>query len=159
MKKVVLSVLVAAAFLLYSIHQRNEGSGAVVLPPSVSNSGSNTTTQQAPVGSSSGQSQSSTGSSSAANYRDGTYTGSVEDAFYGNVQVQATIQGGKIVQVTFLDHPQDNPTSRAINAQAMPYLQQEAISTQNSQVNIITGATDTSLAFIQSLTTALSHAN
>jgi len=159
MKKVVLSVLVAAAFLLYSIHQRNEGSGAVVLPPSTSNNSSNTTTQQAPVDSSSGQPQQNTSSSSAASYRDGTYTGSVEDAFYGNVQVQATIHGGKIVQVAFLDHPQDNPTSRAINGQAMPYLQQEAISTQNAQVNIITGATDTSLAFIQSLTTALSHAN
>ena len=159
MKKVVLSVLVATAFLLYSIHQRNEGSGAVVLPPTAQANGSNSMMQQGTTSGNSGQMQQSTGTGHMSGYRDGTYTGSVEDAFYGNVQVQATIHGGKIVQVAFLDHPQDNPTSRAINGQAMPYLQQEAISTQNAQVNIITGATDTSLAFIQSLTTALSHAN
>lgn len=159
MKKIALSILVGLAFLLYSVHQRNEGSGAVVLPPTTQANGSDSMMQQGTTSGSSGQMQQSTGAGHMSGYRDGTYTGSVEDAFYGNVQVQATVQGGKIVQVTFLDHPQDNPTSRAINGQAMPYLQQEAISTQNAQVNIITGATDTSLAFIQSLTTALSHAN
>jgi uncharacterized protein with FMN-binding domain len=91
-------------------------------------------------------------------YKDGTYTGSVADAFYGNVEVQATISGGKIADVAFLQYPSDRSTSRSINSQAMPYLQQEAIAAQTGQVNVVSGATDTSNAFVQSLTSALAQA-
>ncbi len=91
-------------------------------------------------------------------YKDGTYTGSLANAYYGDVQVQATIAGGKITGVNFLQYPSDRSTSRSINGQAMPYLQQEAIVAQSGQVNIVSGATDTSQAFIQSLTSALTQA-
>ena len=91
-------------------------------------------------------------------YKDGTYTGSVADAFYGNVEVQANISGGKLASVTFLQYPSDRSTSRSINSQAMPYLQQEAIAAQSGQVNVVSGATDTSQAFVQSLTSALAQA-
>lgn len=91
-------------------------------------------------------------------YKNGTYTGSVADAYYGNVQIQTTVSGGKITDVTFLQYPSDRSTSRSINGQAMPYLKQEAIAAQSGQVNIISGATDTSNAFVQSLTSALSQA-
>ncbi len=95
---------------------------------------------------------------SNVNYKDGTYTGSVADAFYGNVETQATIRGGKITGVTFLQYPSDRSTSRSINSQAMPYLQQEAIAAQSAQVNTVSGATDTSNAFVQSLSSALTQA-
>ena len=91
-------------------------------------------------------------------YKDGTYTGNVADAFYGNVQVQTTISGGKIASVTFLQYPHDRSTSQSINSQAMPYLQQEAIAAQSGQVNVVSGATDTSNAFVQSLSSALTQA-
>lgn len=91
-------------------------------------------------------------------YKNGTYTGSVADAYYGNVQIQTTVSAGKITDVTFLQYPSDRSTSRSINSQAMPYLKQEAIAAQSGQVNIISGATDTSNAFVQSLTSALSQA-
>ena len=91
-------------------------------------------------------------------YRDGSYTGSVADAFYGNVQVKAIIQGGKIADVQFLQYPSDRSTSREINAQAMPYLTQEAIQSQNSNVDIVSGATQTSKAFRVSLASALAQA-
>lgn len=94
----------------------------------------------------------------AGQYKDGTYTGGVADAYYGNVQVSATIQGGKITNVTFLDHPQTHQTSVYINAQAMPYLTQEAIQAQSANVNIVSGATFTSQAFMQSLASALTQA-
>jgi uncharacterized protein with FMN-binding domain len=58
-------------------------------------------------------------------YKDGTYTGSVEDAFYGNIQVRATINSGKITDVQFLQYPSDRGTSVMINKQAMPILFQE----------------------------------
>ena len=91
-------------------------------------------------------------------YKDGTYTGSVADAFYGNIQVKATISGGRIQSITFLQHPSDNGRSRSINEAAMPLLTQEAISAQNANVDIVSGATDSSQAFIQSLQDALSQA-
>ena len=93
-----------------------------------------------------------------AGYKDGSYTGSVANAFYGNVQVQATIQGGNITGVQFLQYPNDRPNSVAINSQAMPILQQEAIQAQSNNVSIVSGATDTSQAFIASLGSALTQA-
>jgi len=92
-------------------------------------------------------------------YKDGTYTGSVADAYYGNVEVQATIQGGKLTNVTFLQHPDGAGHSIIINAYAMPLLSSEAIQAQNANVNVISGATATSQAFIQSLSSALSSAH
>lgn len=94
----------------------------------------------------------------SAAYKDGQYTGSVADAYYGNVQVQVTIAGGKLTKVNFLQYPSDRSTSRAINSQAVPYLQQEAIQAQSAQVDTVSGATYTSEAFVQSLGSALSQA-
>ncbi|HVW67249.1 MAG TPA: FMN-binding protein [Candidatus Peribacteraceae bacterium] len=100
-------------------------------------------------------------SSSAASrgmYKDGTYTGAAADAFYGNIQVDVTISGGKISNVQFLDYPHDRGTSVMINQQAMPYLKQEAIQAQSAPVDIVSGATDSSGAFNQSLASALNQA-
>jgi len=108
-------------------------------------------------GSGSNNSSSNTTSTQTA-YKDGTFTGSIANAYYGNIQVSVQIQSGKIVNVNFLQFPNDNPTSYSINQQADPYLKQEAISAQNAQVNVISGATFSSQAFIQSLTSALSQA-
>ncbi len=94
----------------------------------------------------------------SSQYKDGTYTGSVEDAFYGSIQVQATISGGKITNIQFLQAPNDNGTSIYINSQADPMLAQEAIQAQNANVNIISGASDSSQAFMQSLQSALDQA-
>lgn len=95
---------------------------------------------------------------SNSKYRDGNYTGSSVDAYYGNVQVMATISGGKISDVQFLDYPQDRNTSVRINSRAMPYLTSEAISIQDSKVNAVSGASFTSAAFRKSLASALSQA-
>jgi uncharacterized protein with FMN-binding domain len=91
-------------------------------------------------------------------YKNGTYTGSVQDAFYGYVQVQAVISSGKISDVLFLQYPNDNRTSQFINNQALPMLKQEAISAQSATVNMISGASATSPAFQASLADALAQA-
>lgn len=90
--------------------------------------------------------------------KDGTYTGQAADAFYGLIQVQATIASGRITNVQFLQAPSDRGTSIEINAQADPILAQEAIQAQNANVNIVSGATDSSQAFVQSLQSALDQA-
>lgn len=91
-------------------------------------------------------------------YKDGTFTGDVADAFYGPLQVQATISGGRITNVSFLQAPNDNSNSIAINQQADPMLAQEAIQAQSANVDIISGATASSQAFVQSMQSALNQA-
>ncbi len=91
-------------------------------------------------------------------YRDGTYNGPVVDVNWGYVQVQATIQSGRVSNVQFLQYPSDRRTSVRINSIADPMLDQEAIQAQSANVNIITGATLTSEGFQLSLQDALNQA-
>ena len=81
------------------------------------------------------------------------------NAYYGLVQVQVVIQSGKIATVQFLQYPNDRRTSQQINAQVMPWLQQEAIQAQSANVNLISGATLTSEGFTNSLQAALQSAS
>ncbi len=91
-------------------------------------------------------------------YNDGSYTGRTADAQWGYVQVQVNVEQGRIAQVQFLKYPSDRSRSVRINRYADPVLVQEAIQAQSAQVDIVTGATDSSEAFIQSLSDALSQA-
>lgn len=91
-------------------------------------------------------------------YKDGTYVGISADAYYGYIQVKAIIANGKLVDVIFLDHPQDRRTSIQINNYAMPILKSEAIKAQSASVNTVSGATDSSGAFRESLASALAQA-
>ena len=168
MQKLALSAAVIIAFILYGLHQRNEDNAAQVVAPS-SLSLATPTAEPSPTSTPS-PSPSDNGAVPATyqpapaltpsgKYKDGTYTGIAADAQYGNIQVQAAIAGGKIVKINFLQYPNDRNTSVRINQQAMPYLQQEAIQTQSAQVDAISGASDTSQAFIESLSTALKQAS
>lgn len=86
---------------------------------------------------------------------DGTFVGGIYDAYYGTVQVQATITNGAIINVSALKFPNHSGTSRSINRQALPYLLQEVVAKQSAKVDIIGGATLTSRAYIKSLRDAL----
>lgn len=94
----------------------------------------------------------------AGKYTDGSYTGLAANAYYGMVQVQAIVKNGALIDVQFLQHPTMHDTSRYINAQAMPMLTREALKAQSAQVSGVSGATETSDAFKQSLASALSQA-
>ena len=90
--------------------------------------------------------------------RDGTYTGQAYDAYYGLVQVEATVQSGQIANINTLQSPDHRSTSRAINRQALPILEREVIQAQTLRVNIVSGATLTSRAYLRSLNSALKQA-
>jgi len=96
--------------------------------------------------------------STGSGYRDGTYTGSSENAYYGRVQVQVTVANHRVAGIKVLNYPSDRRTSRYINSQALPLLQQEVISANSANVDTISGATLTSEAYIRSLGTALQQA-
>lgn len=154
MKKILLSLAVIGAFIAYGLHQKQEEAQVQVTAPVSLQTPSDT-----PQPSTSGITQTPSPTVVVSSgYKDGTYTGSVADAFYGNVQVKVVIQAGKITDVQFLDYPHDRGTSIEINTQAMPYLKQEAIQAQSAQVDIVSGATQTSQAFRESLSYALSQA-
>ncbi len=91
-------------------------------------------------------------------YRDGSYTGNQADAHWGTVEVVAVITNGQLSDVQFMQYPNHRDLSKEINYQAMPMLTQEAIQSQRANVDIISGATDTSEAFITSLSSALAQA-
>jgi uncharacterized protein with FMN-binding domain len=92
-------------------------------------------------------------------YVDGSYTGdSVQAGRWGNVQVTATIENGQITDFKFSDYPHSRSMSLRISQAALPYLMQEAIQAQSSSVDMVSGATLTSEAFIQSLQSALDQA-
>ncbi len=99
-----------------------------------------------------------TKTTTAGMYKDGSYTGSVADAYYGNVQVKAVISGGKLSDVVFLSYPNDRQNSVRINTYATPILKSEAISAQSADVDAVSGASFTSKAFKESLSNALLQA-
>lgn len=160
MRKYGLGIVIAIIFLAYSFVLRHQHSQPVIAPSSLSQNNSNNSGSSTSTGGSTGSSTSPTTTTTtpSSKYKDGTYTGSVANAYYGNVQVQATIANGKITTINFLQSPNENPNSIYVNQQADPYLKQEAIQVQSSKVSIITGATFTSQAFTQSLQNALSQA-
>ncbi len=98
------------------------------------------------------------GSQALSKYKDGVYQGSIEDVFYGNVEVEATIAGGALANVKFLQYPDNRDNSIKINNRAMPILKSEAIKNQTGDVDIVSGATQTSKGFIKSLGNALVQA-
>lgn len=91
-------------------------------------------------------------------YKDGSYTGIAADAYYGYVQVRAIISGGKLTDVQFLQYPNDQDNSIQINMRALPILKAEAITAQSANVALVSRATDSSMAFQQSLASALAQA-
>ena len=164
MKKLLLSALVIGLFVIYGLHRQEEiANSQVTIPLSPQQTVQNTpTSTQSVAGNPPPPTQASGSSNPPAQpgqYKDGSYTGSAADAFYGNIQVQVTISGGKITDVQFLQYPSDRSTSIAINSQAMPYLKQEAIQAQSANVDIVSGATDSSQAFQESLQSALAQAH
>ena len=69
-----------------------------------------------------------------------------------------TVTGGRVVDVTALAVPQNDPRSAQISSQAVPMLVQQAIAAQNASISGISGATYTSSGFAQSLRSALIQA-
>jgi uncharacterized protein with FMN-binding domain len=99
-----------------------------------------------------------------------TVTGpAVQADRWGNVQVTITVRTTtttvgtkktvkrKIVGLS-ATYPDHTDRSVFINSQAGPYLKQETLQAQSANVQLISGATDTSQAFVQSLQAAILQA-
>lgn len=98
----------------------------------------------------------STDKADGADYYDGQYYGdAVSAGRWGTMQVVAVIENGKLVDVLIADYPRSTYESDIITRNALPTLISEAITAQDSNVDFVSRATDSSRAFVQSLESAL----
>jgi uncharacterized protein with FMN-binding domain len=159
MKKTIVSVVIIGIFVIYCfLHAQSNPVAIVPTTSPASRSSSSSTATPSSTAAPGATATPGATSTSGSRYKDGSYTGSVADAQWGVVQVKAIIQNGKITDVQFLQYPNDRNRSIEINSYADPQLTSEAIQAQSANVDIVTGATDSSEAFIQSLSNALSQA-
>jgi len=68
------------------------------------------------------------------------------------------MQNGKITDVQTLQLPGGQIRSQQIGQYAAPQLRSEVLAAQSAQVNTISGATYTSMAYLQSVQSALDQA-
>lgn len=90
--------------------------------------------------------------------KNATVTGSVADTRWGPVQVQLTVQNGKITAVSVVQYPNGNGRDQEINSYALPILVQETITAQSAKVDMVSGATVTSDGYLTSLQSAIDQA-
>ena len=91
----------------------------------------------------------------------------VETGRWGPVQVSIVVRktttrvgtkvtvNRRVMTIKVPTYPNHTDRSIFINQQALPYLVQEALQAQSANIQLVSGATDTSYAFAQSLQAAL----
>lgn len=87
-----------------------------------------------------------------------TVTGDAADTRYGPVQVRVTLSGGRVTAATAVDYPTRSPRDYQINSYAIPVLNQEAVDANSANIDMVSGATFTSIGYQQSLQSALDKA-
>ena len=130
------------------------GSGTTSAGTTTPQSGTaqNTTPSSSPTPSAGATTKSGSGA------KNGTFTGAAENTEYGPVQVQATISGGKLTNVTVLQVPDRGGYEDQIVQIALPQLKSEALSAQSANIDTVSGATFTSQGYAESLQSALDQA-
>lgn len=106
----------------------------------------------------SGTGTTATAPQAAASAVDGTYAGTTVSTRFGDVQVQVTISGGAITDVSPLHLTDADGRSVSISNRAAPMLRNEVLQAQSASVSMIGGATYTSMGYLQSLQSALDQA-
>lgn len=89
----------------------------------------------------------------------GTFTGALVDTRYGPVQVRIVVSGTTVVDVQAIALPRDRARSAAISQYSAPILRTEAIQAQSAKIDVVSGATYTSLAYARSLDSAMKQAH
>ncbi len=94
----------------------------------------------------------------AASGKSGVFAGNTANTQWGPVQVQITVTNGKITKVSALQYPNGDQRSKSIAQQSIPYLIQQTIATQSSNVAGVSGASYTSDGWRRSLASAIAKA-
>ena len=138
--------------------KKSSGSGTAANSTTNSSSAESSTSAPASTPESAPSAPTSAPSSSGKVAKDQTVTGATSQTRWGPVQVQITVKDGKIVDAVGLQYPNGDRRSQWISDQAIPWLVEETLSEQIANVQIIGGATYTSLGWRQSLASAMQKA-
>ena len=131
---------VTVVVLMFGYHTSTSGTLTAASPPAF-------------VGSS------STGAPSAAEPSSATtVTGDVAQTEWGPVQVALTVDAGRVTEVAVLQYPTGNSKDEEINSYALPILIQQTLDRQSADIDMVSGATVTSVGYQQSLQSALDQA-
>jgi uncharacterized protein with FMN-binding domain len=88
----------------------------------------------------------------------GTFTRDAVQTRYGVVQVEITVVDGAITSADAVRYPDWDRESAQINAWAVPVLDEEVVSAQSADIDLVCGATVTSAAYVSSPQSALDEA-
>lgn len=151
--------------LLFGYHTSTSGalSGTVTTATAPAIAGSSTSssnTQPRPgSGSASGTGAGShDGGSSGSGSTTTTVTGRVAQTRWGPVQVELSMNGSSITDVSVLQYPSGNGQDVEISKYALPILINETLDAQTANIDMVSGATYTSEGYLQSLQSALDQA-
>lgn len=155
-KRIVLWLLgtVSAVVLMFGYHTSTSGPEAAVTPIAGGEGADSNSAPSTPTTTPSTTPSATPSASSGSS----TVTGDVAQTQWGPVQVQLTVQGGKITAVNVLQYPNGNHRDVEINDYALPILIDETVKAQNAQIDMVSGATVTSDGYIRSLQSALDQA-
>ena len=81
--------------------------------------------------------------------------GDVVQTQFGPVQVEVVAEAGTLTSVTALALPENDGHSMMISQNVEPVLSEQALTAQSAQIAGVSGATYTSIAYQQSLQSAL----
>lgn len=157
MKKIVLAVMttISGLVMLFSYHTSTQSVAATT--PTDTDTGN---TQSDAGTTTTAPSATPTASSSASSSGgDGTYTGDAVETQWGTVQVEITVENGRITSSDAIQFPSENHKDQQINAYAVPVLNAEAVEAQSASIDAVSGATVTSDGYIASLQSAIDAAH
>lgn len=159
MKRVMLAVVSTVASLVLLLSFKTHSPSAVATPPaavsSTTNSGSAGTGSATTAKT---KAKTHTRRSSTTSGATKTYTGSAAYTRYGPVQVRVTVANGKVTNAEAVVYPTSAALDQQINSYAIPQLNSEATSASSANIDMISGATFTSMGYIASLQSALDQA-
>jgi uncharacterized protein with FMN-binding domain len=135
----------AALVMLHAMNPRSAARGALPVSPSGPSVAAVVTPTPRPAAST---------RSKVVSVAARSIAGPVVDDRYGQVQATITVKGSRITNVS-ITAPENDPRSATINVQAVPLLRTETLQAQSANVDLISGATITSEAYVQSLRGAL----
>ena len=138
--------------------KKSSGIGTAANSTTNSSSAESSTSASAPTPTPESSTSAPAQSSNGKVAKDQTVTGATAQTRWGPVQVQITIKDGKIVDAIGLQYPDGDRRSQWISDQAIPWLVEETLSEQIANVQVIGGATYTSLGWRQSLASAMQKA-
>ena len=101
----------------------------------------------------------SAATSSSQSGSSGTFVGGEVMTPYGVVQVQITVQGGRISAADAIQVPMTDRHDQMINSQAVPIYNSETVDAQSATIDAVSGATVTWEGYTSSLQSAIDQAN